>query len=203
MRHDNTRLRENAFIGMQAGAADGWAPWCVRTLEKYDAVHYREALAAGLTPTPYETLVGAGNIVMNGGADLMWERLITEAPSTSSTGVVSQAFSSGNMSLQVGNSTATSGTRTHNTLQATTDNRFAAASSVFTHTSGTSTAARTLTVTAAFTSSEANVNWAEWGVRNTISVLTTVGRLLNRKVEDLGTKTSAGVWTLTLNLTLS
>jgi hypothetical protein len=47
--------------------------------------------------------------------------------------------------------------------------------------------------------SDANFAWQEWAVFNASST----GRMLNRKVESLGTKTSSAAWTLTVTITLS
>jgi hypothetical protein len=49
-----------------------------------------------------------------------------------------------------------------------------------------------------FGASEANWNWNEWGVFNAASG----GTMLNRRVEALGTKTSAQSWQFTVTLTL-
>lgn len=50
-----------------------------------------------------------------------------------------------------------------------------------------------------FATGDANFAWAEWGVFNGSSAQT----MMNRKVESLGTKTSAQTWTLTATITLS
>jgi hypothetical protein len=55
-----------------------------------------------------------------------------------------------------------------------------------------------LTFRSTFSTSEANFSWNEWGVANDASA----GTLLNRKVETLGTKTSAQSWVLTAELTI-
>ena len=60
-------------------------------------------------------------------------------------------------------------------------------------------AANVLTFRATFGTAEANFAWNEWGVFNAASA----GQMLNRKVEALGTKTSAQTWQLTVNLTLN
>ena len=60
-------------------------------------------------------------------------------------------------------------------------------------------AANVLTFRATFGTAEANFAWNEWGVFNAASA----GQMLNRKVESLGTKTSAQTWQLTVNLTLN
>lgn len=50
-----------------------------------------------------------------------------------------------------------------------------------------------------FGTGDANHAWDEWGVANAAST----GVLLNRKVEALGTKTSAQTWELTVDLTFN
>lgn len=49
-----------------------------------------------------------------------------------------------------------------------------------------------------FNTGEANHEWKEWGVFNS----STGGEMLNRKVENLGTK-SGGVWVLTVTLSVN
>ena len=60
-------------------------------------------------------------------------------------------------------------------------------------------AANVLTFRATFGTAEANFAWNEWGVFNAAAA----GQMLNRKVEALGTKTSAQTWQLTVALTLN
>lgn len=50
-----------------------------------------------------------------------------------------------------------------------------------------------------FGTSDANFAWQEWGVFNASSA----GTMLSRKVESLGTKTSAQTWQLTATLTVT
>lgn len=52
---------------------------------------------------------------------------------------------------------------------------------------------------ASFGTSEANWAWQEWGVFNAASA----GDMLTRKVESLGTKTSAQSWQFTATLTFA
>lgn len=56
-----------------------------------------------------------------------------------------------------------------------------------------------LTHRAVFGTSEANFAWEEWGVFNAAAA----GDMLNRKVEALGTKTSAQSWQITTTLTVT
>jgi hypothetical protein len=60
-------------------------------------------------------------------------------------------------------------------------------------------AANVLTFRSTFGTADANYAWEEWGVFNA----STGGTMLNRKVEALGTKTSAQSWQLTVTLTLA
>ncbi len=55
-----------------------------------------------------------------------------------------------------------------------------------------------ITFRSSFATGEANHDWAEWGVFNH----TSAGTMLNRVVENLGTKTQ-GVWVLTVTLTIT
>lgn len=50
-----------------------------------------------------------------------------------------------------------------------------------------------------FATSEANFAWQEWGVFNN----STTGVMLNRKVESLGTKTSAQSWVIQTAVTIN
>jgi hypothetical protein len=56
-----------------------------------------------------------------------------------------------------------------------------------------------LTLRSLFGTSEANFAWNEWGSFNASSG----GTMLTRKVESLGTKTSAQSWQLTATITLA
>ena len=60
-------------------------------------------------------------------------------------------------------------------------------------------ATNVLTFRSTFATGEANFAWNEWGVFNGSSG----GTMLNRKVESLGTKTSAQSWQMTVDLTIN
>lgn len=57
----------------------------------------------------------------------------------------------------------------------------------------------TLTFRSTFNTSEANFAWQEWGVFDASSS----GTMYGRKVESLGTKTSAQTWQLTSTVTVA
>jgi hypothetical protein len=56
-----------------------------------------------------------------------------------------------------------------------------------------------LTFRSLFSTAQANFAWAEWAVFNA----STSGTMFSRKVEALGTKTSAQSWQLTVTLTVA
>ena len=60
-------------------------------------------------------------------------------------------------------------------------------------------ATNVLTFRSVFTTGEANFVWNEWAVFNAA----TAGVMVNRKVENLGTKTSASTWQLSVTLTVT
>lgn len=60
-------------------------------------------------------------------------------------------------------------------------------------------AANVITFRSTFGTADANFAWQEWGVFNAASA----GTMLSRKVESLGTKTSAQTWQFTVTLTFT
>ena len=68
--------------------------------------------------------------------------------------------------------------------------------------SDSSVGAKSIVFRSTFATGDANWAWAEWIIKNTTTAGTT-GRTLNRKVEALGTKTSAATWVLTITLSLA
>ena len=67
------------------------------------------------------------------------------------------------------------------------------------HTDGTGSGAEQCQWKAQWGTADGNFAWEEWGLFNA----STGGRMLNRKVESLGTKASGSVWTLTVTLSLA
>jgi len=67
------------------------------------------------------------------------------------------------------------------------------------HTDGTSSSGmREVQFQGIATSSQANIAWNEWTIQNSSG-----GRALNRKVQSIGTKTSAVTRTITITLGIS
>lgn len=150
-----------------------------------------------LDTEPFEVIDGDGNLLMYGGASCIWECLIGNG--TSSSGTSLTYFSNSNAALGVGDSTAAEAA-TQTDLQAATNKQRKTVDATYpSHTDGTSSGSATVTFKATFGTSDANFHWQEWGVFNA----TSGGRMLNRKVTDLGTKTSAASWAFTVTLTLA
>jgi hypothetical protein len=103
------------------------------------------------------------------------------------------AFSNANSYLGVGDSnTAFAATQTD--LQASTNKLRKAMEATY-----PTLATNVLVFRSLFGTSDANFAWQEWGVFNNASA----GTMMCRKVESLGTKTSAQSWQLTATITLN
>jgi hypothetical protein len=128
-------------------------------------------------------------MLMYGGAGAIFSRLVG--------GVVIDPFDASNSYIGIGDdNTAEAATQTD--LQAAVNKHYQLVDSVQ-HTDGTDAAAATITFTATFGANDGNFAWNEWGVFNAA----TGGRMLNRKVESLGTKSVGTTWTLSVTITLS
>lgn len=159
---------------------DGLNWKCDWTVEKY-----RDG-----SDTPYEVVEEHGNLLMYGGASALWQRLI-------GTGVT--AFSNAVTHLGVGDST-TAAVATQTDLQASSNKfRKVMEATYPVHTDGTALANASIIFRSSFSTAQANFAWNEWAIFND----PTAGRMLNRKVSSLGTKTSADTWVLTVTLTVS
>lgn len=142
-----------------------------------------------------ELVVVEKNLLVYGGASAFWNRLLVSAPAVTQ-------FDNTNARIGVGAS-ATATTATMTDLQ-TTPTRKALDATYPIHTDATTAGAQTAVFRASFTAAEANIAWNEWAIFN--GTLTTGaaagGRMLNRVVAALGTK-SSGTWQLTLTLSLA
>lgn len=185
--------------GLVAPSRDGllWqARWSV---EKRWGDWDGAAIDAGLAPDPYEVIEREGNLAMYGGVSCLWQTLIGNG--TGTAGQTLTYFNNGNAAIGVGDS-STAAAATQNDMQAATNKVRQAMDATYpSHTDGTTSGAATITFRSTFGTSAANWAWAEWGTFNSPTAAT--GRMLNRKVETLGTKTSAASWTFTITLTIS
>lgn len=102
-------------------------------------------------------------------------------------------FSNANAHIGVGDST-TAFAASQTNLQAATNVLRKAMEATY-----PTRATNVLTFRSLFGTSEANFAWAEWGIFNA----STAGTMLCRKVEALGTKTSAQSWQITTTITVT
>lgn len=108
-------------------------------------------------------------------------------------GAAVTAFNNANSYIGVGDSTTAFAASQTDLVAATNKTRKAMDA---TYPSGGS---NVITFRSTFGTSDANYAWQEWGVFNASSG----GTMLNRKVESLGTKTSAQTWQFTVTLTFT
>jgi hypothetical protein len=154
----------------------------------------------GEVVAPFETDERDGNLLVIGGASVQWQTLIGNG-----TGTAGQAltfFNNANAAIGVGDS-STAAAETQTDLQAATNKLRRAMDATYPlHTDSTGTAgSKSVAFRSTFATGDANWVWNEWGVFNSPTAAT--GRMLNRKVENLGTKTSAASWVLTITLSLA
>ena len=157
----------------------------------------QEILAAGVSP--YEIIEREGNLLMYGGASCLWQTLIGNGTATAGQSLT--YFNNAQAAIGVGDS-STAAAATQTDLQASTNKLRKAMDATFpAHTDGVTSGAASIQFKATFATGDANYAWAEWGIFNSATPAT--GRMLNRKVESLGTKTSAASWAFTVTLTLA
>lgn len=147
---------------------------------------------------PYETIV-TDNSLMNGGVSCLWQALLGNG--TATAGQALTYFNNGNSAIGVGDST-TAESAAHTNLQAATNKLRKGMNATYPlHTDGTSAGAKDVVFQATFSTAESNYAWQELGVFN--STVDGTGRMLNRKVQNLGTKTSASSWQVTATITIN
>lgn len=183
--------------------------WRCRTkIEKFDAsVEERvrqlglavDGLQLGRVALPFEVDEREGNLLMYGGASCLWQCLIGNG-----TGTAAQTltyFNNGNAYIGSGGGAGatTAAAATQTDLQGASKLRKAMDATYPSHTDGTGSGAATITFRSTFATGDANWQWDEWGTFNGSSG----GRMLNRKVENVGTKTSAAAWVFTITIALS
>lgn len=195
--HDSTILQEASQIDAGAAAHEPIRWRCTWKVEKYAGDWTAEQLATGQAPAPYEVIEREGNLLMYGGASCLWQCLIGNG-----TGTAAQTltfFNNGNAYIGVGD-TNTAAAATQTDLAASTNKLRKAMDATYpTHTDATSSGAASIVFRSTFGTSDANYAWQEWGIFNGSSG----GRMLNRKVESLGTKASGSTWVFTVTLSLS
>jgi fatty acid/phospholipid biosynthesis enzyme len=111
----------------------------------------------------------------------------------SSIGEAVTAFDNANAYIAAGDS-ATAFAATQTDLQAATNKLRKAMDATYPQRSG-----NVLTFRATFATGDANFAWNEWGIFNAAAA----GTMMQRKVENLGTKTSAQSWQMTATITIN
>lgn len=160
-------------------------------VDKYAGQVSYDEIRAGVQP--YESIEHSGNLLMRGGASLLWEYL-KGSGSTAST--AAKKYFNATAALGVGNSTAAAAA-TQTALQGGSQSLKALTGGFPTHTTG-STAATVADIVYKSTwgTGEGNFAWQEFGLFN--KATTGNRRMFNRKVQSFGTKTTAASWTLTV-----
>lgn len=122
--------------------------------------------------------------ITNAGAVLAAQCLMNDTPTY---------LNNANAYLGVGSST-TAFSAAHTDLQAASNKTRKAMDSTYPQRSS-----NVLTYRSTFAAGDANYAWEEWGLFNASSA----GTMFSRKVETLGTKTSAQSWQLTATITVT
>ncbi len=197
--NDVVQIGENAVVGARAFVED-CPKWHAKVrLEKRWGDWSGEQIDAGLAPMPYEIVEKEGNLLMYGGASCLWQSLIGNGTAGSSQALT--FFNNSEAAIGVGDS-STAAAATQTDLQAASNKLRKSMDATYPlHTDATTSGAASIIFRSTFATADANFAWAEWGVFN--SDLPATGRMLNRKVESLGTKASGATWTLTVTLTLA
>lgn len=178
---------------------------CHTKLEKYvgDITEDGLSVLTGRPAEPYDVVDIDSNLLMYGGASVMWQTLIGNGTTTAAQALT--YYNNAQAAIAVGDSsTAEAATQTE--LQAATNRMRKAMDATYPlHTDATTSGAASIVFKSTFATTDANWAWNEWAVFNYVGTGTppTGGRMLNRKVQSLGTKTSAATWVLTVTLTLS
>ncbi|MGW4798190.1 hypothetical protein ACWEPC_37800 [Nonomuraea sp. NPDC004297] len=150
----------------------------------------------GPEAVPYDAIEREGNLLMHGGVSALWQML---GNGTTTAGQPLTYFNAANAHLSVGDST-TAAAATQTDLQAATNKLRKPMDATYPqHADGSTPTNATITFRATFGTADANWTWNEWGIFNASAG----GRMLNRKVESLGTKTSAASWVLTCSLSIA
>jgi hypothetical protein len=189
--HAHRRLEKWDLPVRDFSPADLW------TLDRLSGEQQVRLLRAyGLKPTVEEA---EGNLLMYGGASLLIEYSLGNGTATAAQALT--YMSNAQAAIGVGDS-STAAAATQTDMQAATNKLRVAMDATYpTHTDGTSSGNASWSLRSTFSTAQANWAWQEWGCFNAAGA--GVGRMLNRKVESLGTKTSAAAWVFTVTLTLA
>ena len=212
---DRAAAHEDIFLMGGVNVTDKQFWRCHTKVERFKGdIDYEVQSAGVLIPRsresgrvilPYDVEERDGNLLVIGGASVQWQTLIGNGTATAAQALT--FYNNGNAYISVGDS-ATAAADTQTELQAATNRLRKPMDATYPlHTDSTGTAgSKSITFRSTFGTSDANYAWQEWGIFNgagTGGPPTTGQRMLNRKVESLGTKTSAATWVLTITLSLA
>lgn len=188
---DGASITESASVAASCGVSDGLLYKVKARVEKYHGPVSHDDIREGRVQ-PYETVEAVGNLLLRGGASILWECL-KGSGSTAST--AAKKYFNATAAIGVGTSTVAAAA-TQTALQGGSQSLKALTGGFPTHTTG-STAATVVDIVYKSTwgVTEGNFAWQEWGLFN--KATTGNRRMFNRKVQSFGTKTSAASWTLT------
>lgn len=208
---DRAAAREDAFVTGAVSASDRQLWRCHTKVERYEGdIDYEvqgpgllipRAANTGRLIKPYDVTDIEGNLLVIGGASVQWQTLIGNGTATAAQALT--YYNNGNARIAVGDST-TAAADTQTNVQAATNKLANAMDATYPlHTDTTGTAgSKSIVFRATFATADANFAWQEWAILNgALGGANT--RMLNRKVESLGTKTSSATWVLTITLSLA
>jgi hypothetical protein len=141
-----------------------------------------------------------GNLVMYGGVSALWEMAMGNGTTTADQALT--YFNNTRAAIGVGDGSAAA-VATQNNLQGANKLRKGMNATFPQHTDGLVAGSINWIFESTFGAAEANFagGWQEWGIFN--SATDGNGRMLNRKVVNMGTKSAAVAWDLRLTLSIS
>jgi hypothetical protein len=184
MQVDHGASHDGAVGGFGAALADKGSWKTHWTAAYYDGDWTAEQIDAGLAGLPSDVREADGNILVTAGITLLLNLLI---------GAGGTVYSNANANLGIGDST-TAAAIGQTDLQAASNKVRHAMDATYPQ-----VATNVVTFRSTFTTSEGNFSIQEQGTFNAAAA----GTMLNRKVSDLGTKTSASTLQLTMTITIS
>lgn len=184
---EGVTLVETGVVSGETPGHDSVLWRCATRLEKREGDWTQEQIDRGEAPDPYEILESVGNLLMTQGANDLWTALTTAAGLGSGS-----AYTNANSAIGVGDSTTVEAVG-QTDLQAATNKVRVAMNATYPIVS-----TNTCQFQSTFGTGTGNFQWQEWGIFNNVSG----GHMLNRKVQNNGTKASGSTWTFTVTLTL-
>jgi hypothetical protein len=197
MSREPLRVTETASAGLGVGAQQDLT-WRARwRAELYTGKHWKNP--DGSLNAPDRIVETQGNLLVYGGASLMWEYAMGNGSTSISS---AKKYINATGALGVGNSTVAA-VNTQKVLSGGSQLVKALTGGFPTHTTGSTVAgAAQVVYKSTFGLTEGNFAWQEFGLFNKAAT-TASQRMLTRKVQNLLTKTSAATATFTLTLTLA